>query len=278
MHPLPASIFSLLLLAPAADGWLGVYLSSEHEEAVVTEVIPDSPAADAGLKAGDVLLAVGDKEQTLVVKLAERPEQQVPATPAQPAPPAKARQGVPPKPAVEAPAKSTREPAAEGGRRGYLGLSVRETDEGVVVDRVLADSPAKGAGIQHGDVITSLGDHAVKGLADLDAFLKDAKPGRKVALGLRNDEGKRSVTVMLGERVAPRVEDEVAVAPVEQAPPVQKPAPRAVPAPKPEERVKPPRAADKEAFDVEAELAALRAELAELRRQIEALRKASGRE
>ena len=60
MHMTVAPFLSLLLLAPAIDGWLGIYLDNEAVQAVIGEVIPESPAARAGLRAGDVLLAVGD--------------------------------------------------------------------------------------------------------------------------------------------------------------------------------------------------------------------------
>ena len=126
------------LPAPIADGWLGVYLSQDHDEPVITEVIPDSPAWNAGMKVGDVLLAVGDtatatrdefiaairagkvgdrlsiklrrdgKEQTVVVKLGERPEQTAeggaqPAKPAKPGKPkgSEPKGGKPSQPAVE---------------------------------------------------------------------------------------------------------------------------------------------------------------------------------
>ncbi len=332
MHPLAASIVSLLLLAPAADGWLGVYLSEEHDEAVVAEVIPDSPAAKAGLKEGDVLLAVGDtatatrddfiaairagkagdrltiklrrgdKEQNVVVKLGERPQQGVPATPAPTAKPkepqaptepkapkaakepkAPKEKVEPPKPAVETvPGTAPTPPAVASAKRGYLGLSVRETDDGVVIDRVVADSPAKAAGVGSGDIVTSLGDHAVKSLADIDQFLQASKPGRKIALGLRNAEGARSVTITLGERPAAqsvvRSEGDVPVATIEVAPPHHEaPKPATAPAPTPAKATKKPAVAG-EAIDLESELAALRAELADLRRQLEALRKDKGRE
>ncbi|MFK7742525.1 MAG: PDZ domain-containing protein [Planctomycetota bacterium] len=59
IHALTASLFTLLLLTPAGPGWLGVFLG-DSDRAVVSEVIPGSPAQKAGLQGGDVLLAVGD--------------------------------------------------------------------------------------------------------------------------------------------------------------------------------------------------------------------------
>ncbi len=66
MYALPAQLVSLLLALTAAtegwtDGWLGVYLEPEGKDAVLAEVVPGSPAAKAGLQAGDVMLAVGDQ-------------------------------------------------------------------------------------------------------------------------------------------------------------------------------------------------------------------------
>ena len=62
MHTLTAQLLSLLLFAlPFAPGWLGVYLAADEEAPVVSEVIPDSPAAKAGIAIGDRFLSVGDE-------------------------------------------------------------------------------------------------------------------------------------------------------------------------------------------------------------------------
>lgn len=285
MFPMPAPLLSLLLLAPAADGWLGIYLE-DRDEAVVREVIPDSPAAKAGLQMGDVLLAVGDQatptraefvariqaakvgdrlsikirrggiEQLVVVKLGQRPDQ-VPgspvATPTRPSRP-------------QAPAPVQEVPPAPAPQRGYLGLTVRETDGGVVVERVLPDGPAAKAGVREGEAVTSVGDLRIRNLEDLDAALRPATVGRTLAIGLRSDAGTRSVLVTLGKRpdAAEAAPAPIAVAPVAPAP-AEPPVPPG------------PRSGRKEA-DLEAELAALRAELADLRKQLEALRQGKGRE
>lgn len=320
MQALVASLLSLLLLAPIADGWLGVYLSEEHDEPVIKEVIPDSPAANAGMKAGDVLLAVGDtttatseqfvdaiksgkpgdrvniklrrdgKEMTVVVKLGERPSS--PAEGGTKSPKDSPRKGQkPPQPAGEL-APESKTPAEGQAGKGYLGLAVRETDNGVVVEKVRADGPAKAAGVEAGDVLTSVGDQLVKALGDLDRFLARARPGQKVTLGLRRGDETRSVSLRMGER--PAQIDVVPVAPIKPAEPEAVPAPKRerkalraepVPAPEPTPAPEPkphsqpkPHGDAKQAADLEAELTALRAELAKLRQELEELRKGKGRE
>ena len=313
MQALVASLLSLLLLAPIANGWLGVYLSDKHDAAVITEVIPDSPAAKAGLQAGDVMLAVGDtetptsenfvaaiqagkpgdrvniklrrdgKEMTVVVKLGEPPSST--AEGGTKPPKDSVRKGQkPPQPAVEpAPESKPLAPAQSG--KGYLGLAVKETADGVVVENVRADGPAKAAGVEAGDILTSVGDQLVKALGDLDRFLARAKPGQKVTLGLRRGEETRSVSLRMGEW--PAQIDVVPVAPIRPAEPETVPAPKErkapraepVPAPEPKPHAQPkPHAENKQAADLEAELAALRAELAKLRQELEELRKSKGRE
>lgn len=265
MNPFASSLAFLLLFAPIADGWLGVYLDPDHERAVVAEVIPGSPAARAGLQAGDELLAVGDtatptrealitairggkageqlrikvrrarQELAVTVQLAERPDAAAAPRADEPVPP---RQGRPPQPAVE----SALAPVA--GRKPYLGLRVRQVDDRVVIDDVLADGPAAALGVRKGETVTTLGDRAIRSLADLDAVLAAQTAGRKVPIGLRDDAGVRSLTITLG----------------------------ALPGTSPASRTdEPERAADD--FDLEREVEALRRDLRQLRQQLEELRR-----
>ena len=286
MLPMPAPLLSLFLLAPAAEGWLGIYLASDRDEAVVGEVIPDSPAAKAGLQMGDVLLAVGEKgtptrddfvaairaakvgdrlsikvrrggqDQLVVVKLGQRPDQPTPPSAAVTPPAAERPQA--PVPAAETPPPSSRSSG------GYLGVGVHEGENRVMIDRVLPESPAAQAGLRTGDVIVSFGEIRVRTLADLDGALQRTPAGRQVPITLHGEAGNRTVQVTLGERSVGATAAQKPPSPGGDGKPLVVGA----------EAGKPGKAE----ADVESELAALRAELAELRRQLEALRQGKGRE
>ena len=274
MNPFSLPLACLFLLAPIADGWLGVYLAPDREQAVVVEVIPDSPAASAGLQVGDELLAVGDratptrddliaairghkageqlrlkirragKESVVVVKLAERPEA-VPAPGVVLPTPVPPKQGQPPRPAVET---APIAPVPPGGQKAFLGLRVRETDRGVVVDEALDGGPAQALGIKPGERITMLGDREVRLLSDLDAVLQRSAPGKKLAIGLQSAAGTRSLTITLGA------------------------APGAATGRAQSSRA-PVGPANAEPYDVEREIEALRRDLQDLRRQLEEMRR-----
>jgi membrane-associated protease RseP (regulator of RpoE activity) len=72
------SLLPLLFATSAPEGWLGVYLDPERDEPVVAEVIPDSPAAKAGLQLGDVIVRIGadaapSRERVRAVLVAAQP-------------------------------------------------------------------------------------------------------------------------------------------------------------------------------------------------------------
>ncbi len=244
MHALTASLLSLFLMAPLASGWLGVYLSMDSKEAVVSEVIPGTPAAKAGLKSGDVLLSVGDtktptrekftaaiqakkpgtrvkimlrrekRELVVVVKLGDRPanigagsvvaEQAPPRKPARnsepPRPPKPTRSSKPTRsaPAVEVAPRG--QDTVASNQKGYLGISVREGDKGLIVDRILEGGPSAKSGLKAGDVLQSVGDHRIRSLDDLDGALKKIQPGRKVPIGVLSKNAKKSLLIKVGRR------------------------------------------------------------------------------
>ena len=193
MQALTASLLSLLFMASAGPGWLGVYLALDSKQAVVTEVIPGTPAQKAGLQGGDVLLAVGatktptredfvraiqghepgervkiklrrdKRDRVVVVRLGERPEEpgagtevaeevRKPAKPSKPSKPAKPAPKAGSAPAVEMGADVVRvaqgrsDQGSKPAGKGYMGISVREADNGLAIDRVLKDGPSAESG------------------------------------------------------------------------------------------------------------------------------------
>lgn len=243
MSPLSAFLLPLFLtLTAALDGWLGVFLdSTEHPQ--VMEVIPDSPAAKAGLQIGDRFLSVNDvatpttaafvtaiqagkpgqrvrlkvqrdgKELAVVVRLAERPpEDEIPA----PQGTESGDHGQKPKsvlvPADRAtgrrqPPSPAAEPAPVGVQDGgspFLGIGLMEADGGLQVTEVVAASPAATAGIEVDDLLVQFGKARIQTMADLEAALGGAKVGQQIELQLRHDGGRKSVVVTLGSKPGAR--------------------------------------------------------------------------
>ncbi|MFZ0790335.1 MAG: DegQ family serine endoprotease [Chromatiaceae bacterium] len=196
-------------------GWLGVLIQDVTRElaptfglrrpegALVAQVLPDSPAAAAGVLPGDVILSyngkelnassalpplvgatpVGEKAQlevmrkgqrvSLEVTIAELPdEEQLAGAPGEPAP-----------------LKTNRLGLVVGNltsdQRQQLGIE----QNGVLVEEV-AEGPGARAGITAGDVILMLDNQDV---ADLDGFnriLEAIDPGRSVAVLIQRGDGR----------------------------------------------------------------------------------------
>ncbi len=182
---------------------------AEAKGALVTEVTAASPAADAGLKNGDAILAVngqsiedsrdlarkiaalnpdskvdikvlrGQKEQTVAVKLGKFPSGKE----------------------VAAKVEPSKEPQAT--EMDQLGLSIAPASgankEGVVVTEVDGSSDAAQKGIKSGDIILEVGGLTVKSPDDVANGVKEAsKLGRKaVLMRIKSGGDLRFVAVQL---------------------------------------------------------------------------------
>jgi serine protease Do len=201
-------------------GWLGVKIQNvdqdvaaslglaEAKGALVTEVTAAGPAAEAGLKNGDAILAVngqniddsrdlarkiaalnpdskvdikilrGQKEQTLPVKLGKFPSGKEVAK-----------------------AEPSKEPQAT--EMDQLGLTIAPASgankEGVVVTDVDGSSDAAQKGIKSGDIILEVGGLTVKSPDDVANGVKEAsKLGRKaVLMRIKSGADLRFVAVQL---------------------------------------------------------------------------------
>ena len=213
--------------------WVGLYvmdvterlaekLDLDAEDGVaVVKVVDDGPADDAGIEQGDILVSIGGaavstvsgvrdavgaasvgdtlaftiqrdgSESTYDVTVGERPSGH---------------------------ATKSRRAGGKGGGSGAMGASGIgatvaalnadladkldiETEEGVVVVRVAADSPADDAGLQAGDVIVSIDGATVDALSEVVTAVRDAEVGDTLAfvVAREGEAGNLSLDVTVEE-------------------------------------------------------------------------------
>jgi serine protease Do len=174
--------------------------------ALVSSVEKGSPAEQAGLETGDVILKIDGKDVGRSIDLSSRVADLKPGARAKLAVWRKGAQreitvtvGEMKSPKVAAAA------AGEGGQ-GRLGVAVRAltpdeqkaagVSSGVLVEDVNANSAAARAGIQPGDIILALNSTPVASAEQLKGVI--AKSGKRAALLVRREDAKIYVPVDLG--------------------------------------------------------------------------------
>jgi serine protease Do len=207
-------------------GWIGVQIQpvtqevadslglKQAEGALVAEPQPGSPAAKAGIKAGDVITAVNGQPVKDARDLAKR----IGAM----APNASVRLdiyrhgsnetmtltlGELPKEQQQARARGGEEREAPGSDLGRLGLTLAPAGrvagaggEGVVITQVDPDSQAASHGFKAGDVILDVAGKTVANPADVRKAIADARSDgkRAVLMRVKSGDSTRFVAVPLG--------------------------------------------------------------------------------
>jgi serine protease Do len=212
-----AVMLSLMSLAAVASqdrpqGYLGVTVSAgEGGEAgaVINEVVPDGPAAKAGLKTGDRVVKVGEQDVKDVEAFqkavaAHEPGEKLAFTVVRAGKNETATATL-----AERPARSALRPdflILRGDRApAYLGVQLQPLTpelrkelkagegEGVAISEVIANSPAAKAGLRRDDVIAAVDGQPVKSPDDLREQVQRAGPGKELALTVLRGGDKLTV-------------------------------------------------------------------------------------
>ena len=85
-----------------------------------------------------------------------------------------------------------------------LGIQVEASDTGLIVSGVVPGSPADAAGLEAGDLITSIGDRDVRSLEDALRILAASEPGQTLPLTYERDGETHPTSVELGSAPADR--------------------------------------------------------------------------
>jgi serine protease Do len=172
--------------------------------ALVTSVEPDSPAAKAGVKPGDVIVQLNSDR---IDHSGDLPERVADSQPGTDATLTVIRKGVPVKLTAKVGTASEEAVAQKSGGSepgGKLGLAVRplspaeKRESGIEGGLVVEDvtGPAARVGIQPGDVILSLNGTAINSAEQLRSLV--AKAGKQVALLVQREDARIFIPVDLG--------------------------------------------------------------------------------
>jgi len=204
-------------------GWIGVQIQPVTKDiadslglkntdgALVAEPTPNGPAVKAGIKSGDVIVAVNGERIANSRELARRIAQMAPGNTARLTILQKGSEKTVNVTLGELPSQAELRGGGEerSGPRDEMTLGLQlapassvagSGSEGVVVTRVLPDSPAGERGFKTGDVILEVAGKPVSNPSDVRKALEEARKDKKraVLMRVKSGEGTRFVALPAG--------------------------------------------------------------------------------
>jgi photosystem II stability/assembly factor-like uncharacterized protein len=185
---------------PPSQVYLGVAGENVEGGAKLTQITPNSPAATAGLKVGDIIRAVDKKPITKYEELAEQIRthkvgDKLTLTIAR----AKAKLE------IELTLGKRPEQPGPGGRQ-QLPVDFRGEDapNGVRIERVFPQGEAEKAGLQVGDIIQKIDKTDVKTFQQVVELFRAHNPGDKVNIKLLRGKDNKELNLTLVRRPSPQ--------------------------------------------------------------------------
>ena len=204
-------------------GWLGVMIQQVTHDlaenfnlarpigALVGQVVPDSPAEKAGIKAGDVIISYSGKE---ISQMSMLPAMVASTNVGEKAELVLIRDGKKQNITVEIGRMEDEEAILAGTETGTskkLGITVQEITpkiaeslgieevHGLIVNNVAPDSAAAEAGIMRGDILLEINLERVDNIADYKKSLQAAEEKKSILLLIERDHNTRFVVIETNE-------------------------------------------------------------------------------
>lgn len=83
---------------------------------------------------------------------------------------------------------------------GFVGFGSSDSEDGLLVGRVLKDGPADKAGIKVGDIVLKVDDQDIAGKEAFKAILKEKSAGDKIVLVIRRKGEEKTIELKLGKK------------------------------------------------------------------------------
>ena len=209
-----------------AKPWVGLYvmdvterlatkLEIDAEDGVaVVKVAEDGPADDAGIEAGDVIVSVADSDVSTVSEVRDAVGDtavgdSLAFTVERDGSESTYNVTVGDRPAPQSSKGRSHSGGAKSGAMGSSGIGATiatlnadlaekleiEAEEGIVIFRVVDDSPADDAGLQSGDVIVSVDGNTVDSISDVVEVVRDAEVGDTITFVVDRDGESENQTL-----------------------------------------------------------------------------------